>query len=162
MALNVKDLGKYYDVLSQYLPDTGEGDTMVTQLSTAVNRIVYRWFNDGDTIWTEECQSFADWLWQNIARIDAVIDDMNQYMFAGSPYIEDRTLSGIYEDCLKEILDIAADRDLLNDLDSRPANGSVYDCEGAVLEVMERYSEDDYYDDDGLRYDNDLDSEDYF
>ena len=116
---------------------------MATQLSVAVNLIVYRWFNDGDTIWTEVCQSFADWLWQNISGIDAVIDDMNQYMFAGSPTIDDRTLQKMHEGGLEKILDIAADRDLLGVLDSRPAEGSVYDCQGIVLEAMEESSEDE-------------------
>lgn len=163
MALNSNDIDKYYEVLTQYLPDTGEGDTMATQLATAVDRIVYRWFNDGDTIWTDECQPFADWLWENIDGIDTVIDDMNQYMFAGFPYIKDLTFRGIYENCLKRILDIATDRELLNSLDSRPLEGSVFDSEAVTLDVMETESEeDDDYDGDGLRYDDDLDSEDYF
>lgn len=164
MALNRSDIDKYYEVLTQYLPDTGEGDTMATQLATAVDRIVYRWFNDGETIWTDECQPFADWLWQNIDGIDAVIDDMNQYMFVGFPYIKDWTFRGIYENCLKKILDIATDRDLLNDLDSRPKEGSVFDSQGVALDVMETEFEDkdDYYGDDSLRYDDNLASEDYF
>lgn len=73
------------------------------------------------------------------------------------------TFRGIYENCLKRILDIATDRDLLNSLDSRPLEGSVFDSEAVTLDVMETESEeDDDYDGDGLRYDNDLDSEDYF
>lgn len=94
MALNSNDIDKYYEVLTQYLPDTGEGDTMATQLATAVDRIVYRWFNDGDTIWTDECQPFADWLWENIDGIDTVIDDMNQYMFAGFPLHQGLDIQG--------------------------------------------------------------------
>lgn len=164
MALNSSDIDKYYEVLTQYLPDTGEGNTMATQLVTAVDRIVYRWFNDGDTIWTDECQSFADWLCENIGGIDVVIDDMNQYMFAGFPYIKDWTFRGIYENCLKKILDIATDRDLLNDLDSRSKEGSIFDSQGSVLDVMETEfeDEDDYHDDGSLRYDDNLASEDYF
>ena len=32
----------------QYLPDRGEGDTLATQAATAVTKLVYKWYNDGD------------------------------------------------------------------------------------------------------------------
>lgn len=32
----------------QYLPSRGEGDTMASQIVTAICKLVYKWFNDGD------------------------------------------------------------------------------------------------------------------
>ena len=36
------------ELLDKYLPDEGEGKTMATQAVTAMCKIVYRWYNDGD------------------------------------------------------------------------------------------------------------------
>ena len=35
-------------ICDQYLPSRGEGDTMAEQIVTAINKLIYRWFNDGD------------------------------------------------------------------------------------------------------------------
>ena len=39
---------KFDDILNKYMPFTGEGKTMASQLVTAVNKLVYKWYNDGD------------------------------------------------------------------------------------------------------------------
>ena len=137
MAFSWDDASKYSEVLDQYLPNVGEGDTIATQASTAVSRIGYRWFNDGDTIWTDECQSCADWLYENIDGVKPVIDSLNEYMFACMPSIN-RKLYDLYGDKLKEIIDAVADENLLKELNDRPLAGSIYNCEGPVLTAMEK------------------------
>lgn len=32
----------------KYLPCRGEGETKATQIVTAINKLVYKWYNDGD------------------------------------------------------------------------------------------------------------------
>lgn len=154
MAFSWDDASKYSEVLDQYLPDTGEGDTMATQASTAFSKIGYRWFNDGDTIWTDECQSCADWLYQNIKGADTTIKSLNRQPFAGMPMIDDEEDRDAYGDGLKKLLDISLNIDLKG-LNEEPAVGSVFDCEGPVLTAMEEYqlyedddSDDDYWDED--------------
>ena len=148
MAFSWDDVDEYAKVLDQYLPDIGEGDTMASQVATAVSRIGYRWFNDGDTIWTDECQSCADWLYENIRGADRVISALNKQPFAGEPSLDDDIdnddgrYSDIYGDKLKKLFDISVNLDLKG-LNEEPAVGSVFDCEGPVLAKMKEYQ--DYY-----------------
>lgn len=149
MSLSSDFIDKYAKILHPYLPPIGQGDTMATQLSTAINRIIYRWFNDGDTIWTDECQSCADWLYQNIDGADAIIDSLNEYDFAGSPHIKDRDIKALYEDGLESLLKYSVpDEEGMKELDEEPLAGSIFDCEGPVLTTMEGHQEDDDWDDD--------------
>lgn len=32
----------------KYLPENGEGNSLASQAVTAVSKLVYKWFNDGD------------------------------------------------------------------------------------------------------------------
>lgn len=43
-----KNIPCYDEVIELYLPDRGEGKTKATQIVTAVNKLIYKWFNDGD------------------------------------------------------------------------------------------------------------------
>ena len=66
----------YYDkpefkaINSEYLPARGEGETKATQIVTAVNKLVYKWYNDGDVFdntgalsgWANDLSSYANWL----------------------------------------------------------------------------------------------------
>ena len=42
------DFDHFDEVFGKYLPNVGEGNTMASQISTAVCKLVYKWFNDGD------------------------------------------------------------------------------------------------------------------
>ena len=39
---------KFKELNNKYLPDMGEGETKATQVVTAVTKLVYKWYNDGD------------------------------------------------------------------------------------------------------------------
>ena len=152
MAFSWDDVDEYAKVLDQYLPASGEGDTMATQVATAVSRIGYHWFNDGDTIWTDECQSCADWLYKNVRGFDTVIRALNKQPFAGEQSLEDddERYSDIYGDKLKKLLDVSVNLDL-EWLNEEPAEGSFFDCEGPVLAKMKEYQDqygpqDDFWD----------------
>src|SRR5574344_1941687 len=60
-----------FTTIDKYLPSEGEGDTKATQLSTAVSKLVYKWFNDGDVPdnvhsrlagWANDISSYANWI----------------------------------------------------------------------------------------------------
>ena len=69
----------YYDtpeidaVNEKYLPAEGEGETMATQICTAITKLVYKWYNDGDVFdnthslsgwgWCNDLSSYANWLY---------------------------------------------------------------------------------------------------
>lgn len=121
---------KYFDrfepITNKYLPKRGEGDSMATQIVTAVSKLIYKWYNDGDVYdnthgmlgWCNDLSSFANWL----------------YMYAGG---QQKTLEKIYEaktdDDYEEILKELADN-LLNDtlkpFETMKKSGSIYDCDG--------------------------------
>lgn len=83
-------------ISDKYLPESGQGDTMMSQAVTAASKIIYRWFNDGDIFATanewcasnafgNDLSSYANWLDQhipetskNLARIEDVYSD-NDY-----------------------------------------------------------------------------------
>lgn len=41
---------KLMEPLSEYMPDRGKADTIGGEMTRAVERIAYRWFNDGDNV----------------------------------------------------------------------------------------------------------------
>ena len=79
-----KDFEKFTKI-QEYLPEIGEGDTIATQASTAINKIVYKWFNDGDVYdntyfmmgWCNDISSFANWLYWNIKGTSEILKRIN-------------------------------------------------------------------------------------
>ena len=39
---------KFEPIIDKYMPDIGEGDSLASQMVTAVNKLIYKWYNDGD------------------------------------------------------------------------------------------------------------------
>ena len=135
---NYYDDPKFERIDDKYLPRMGEGDTMATQIVTAVNKLVYKWYNDGDVYdntyylsgWCNDLSSYANWLHQHTdENVKVILEGIN------------KCTESEYEDLLKELSDTLLDEDVLEDYNKRPAVGSIYDCDG-VFEFVE-YSEDD-------------------
>lgn len=117
---------KFEEVEAMYLPSRGEGDNRATQIVTAVCKLIYKWYNDGDVFdntyalggWCNDLSSYANWLRDN----------------AGAASILDRiaTLSseGEYESLLKDLADSLLDKDLLHGFSKQEKVGSIYDCPG--------------------------------
>lgn len=65
----------------EYLPSTGEGDTMATQVCTAVTKLVYKWYNDGDVFdnsyglegWANDLSSYANWLYKYVPQTRPIL-----------------------------------------------------------------------------------------
>ncbi len=88
------EFSKDFPNSDEYLPPTGDGDSMGTQASTALCKLVYKWFNDGDVYdnthgmegWANDISGCANWLWTNIPetrevldRIESIGDDEDAY-----------------------------------------------------------------------------------
>ena len=130
---------KFDGVNGRYLPVRGEGETKATQIVTAVNKLVYKWYNDGDVYdnvnspmvgWCNDLSSYANWL----AKYAGAGDILEQVFEC---YGEEE-----YEAILWELANALLDEELLEGLDTEPAVGSVYECEG-VFEFSEVSDEDD-------------------
>lgn len=130
----------YYDkfegIMDKYLPDRGEGETMATQIVTAVTKLVYKWYNDGDVYdntyalegWCNDLSSYANWLHKyslgaELESISTAMDDDD------------------YEWILKEVANACLDEDYLAEMDKKAKVGSIYNCDGPF--EFREYEEDD-------------------
>ena len=127
-------------VNDKYLPPRGEGETMATQIVTAVNKIVYKWYNDGDVYdntymmdgWCNDLSSYANWLFKYVPETRDILS----------------RISDVYNDEeYEEILYALADR-TLNEAFLVKYNkgivGSIYDCDGMFK--FEENTEDEWED----------------
>lgn len=132
------DFDKYEAIINAYLPIRGEGETMASQAVTAANKLIYKWFNDGDVFdyvhsaldgWANDLSSYANWL-AKYTGAEGILDQ-----------IEDCFTDGEYEWLLKELADYIFDPGYLAVLDTIKKTGSIYDCDGKYRFV--EHDEDD-------------------
>ncbi len=132
----------YYDkfetVTEKYLPTQGEGETKATQIVTAVNKLVYKWYNDGDVFdntyylggWANDLSDYANWLYEN-TETENILDKISSCMSDGE-----------YEDLLKELADKLLNEEYLYIQNKFDKVGTIYDCNGKFKfkeEVEEEY-----------------------
>lgn len=133
---------EYYDgferQMSEYLPDRGQGETMATQITTAVTKLVYKWYNDGDVFdntgflqgWANDLSSYANWLSEYAGAKD-ILDG-----------VYDANSDG-YEELLRELTDRLLDIEYLEKMNKVPAKGDIYNCEGDYRFVEEEEEEEE-------------------
>lgn len=137
----------------EYLPSTGEGNNMATQVCTAVTKLVYKWYNDGDVFdnsyglegWANDLSSYANWLYKYVPQTRSILSS-----------IVDIFSESEYENLLKDLADTTLDLEDLEKLSVKPKQGSVYDCDGPFKFSEYEEEEDDYYDED---YDEDYEDD---
>lgn len=117
-----------FDVVSDlYLPPTGEGGTKATQLVTAISRLVYRWYNDGDVYdntasmegWCNDLSSYANWIYNSYPEAQPILDRIYDVY----------TESG-YEHILKDLADKFLRKEFLSEENKKSAYGSIYEADG--------------------------------
>ena len=124
-------------VNGRFLPDMGEGENKATQIVTAVNKLVYKWYNDGDvydntgalTGWANDLSSYANWLRKYTGAagiLDSIYDCYND---------------GDYYDLLKDLAEYLLDMEDLEHAEKEPKVGSIYDCDGPFR--FEEYEDDE-------------------
>lgn len=140
---------RYADVIDQYMPSYGEGDSLTSQAVTAINHLIYKWYNDGDVYdnshgmegWANDLSSFANWLYTHTlvgSNISKIKDILDQIFIC-------HTDNG-YEAILKQLADeILSDDYILYMSANEPKQGSIYRCNGPFKFV-------EYYDDDEDEY----------
>lgn len=145
MAVDWSTYDQYEEIMDEYLPDRGEGETLASQIVTAVTKLVYKWYNDGDVFdntgylegWANDLSSYANWLRTNMPiRLDYILD--NVFDCGESQY----------EDLLLELTELCLDPAFLDWAAKQPKKGTIYDCDGPY-KFIDR-SEDD--DDDEYEY----------
>ena len=128
-VLKASDWGyfdKFEEITDKYMPSEGEGDSMASQIVTAVNKLVYKWYNDGDVYdnvnsymngWANDLSSYANWLHNNVPELSSILEDI---------YHMNETQ---YEGLLKRLADTALNEELLAKY-NKPKTGSIYNCDG--------------------------------
>lgn len=146
----------YNMATGMYLPSTGEGDTFANQVVTAVNKLVYKWYNDGDVFdnthgmegWGNDLSSFANWLYKYIPQSRKVLEGI--YMCV---------TDSRYEVILSQLVRACLDTEDLENWDNLPKKGSIYNCDGPFTFDDDPYGEDD---EDPYGAPDDFDDEDYY
>ena len=145
MSVSWNKFDEFADVLKLYMPRIGEGETLASQAVTAVNKLIYKYYNDGDvfdnTIWLQgwcnDLSSYANWLAKHIDGADAILSQVYQC------YIDSD-----YQDLLYTLAwFILGDKEKLEKLNECPAVGSIYDCPGNYRLDEPTDDEDEWEDD---------------
>ena len=131
---------KFSNITDKYLPVEGEGDTKATQIVTAVNKLVYKWYNDGDVYdntyylegWANDLSSYANWLSTYVKKSRKILQQI-RYIVVGSDY----------EELLKELADTLLDEQFLAEQEEITKVGSIYNCSGEFM--FEELEDEDYY-----------------
>lgn len=142
MSVNCDYYDKFDVINDTYLPMRGEGETVATQICTAVNKLVYKWYNDGDVFdnqyylegWANDLSSYANWLHRYIEQSRSILE--------GIKYCRNNS---DYEDLLQELTDTLFDESYLESKNSESKVGSVYECDGP-FKFVEVTDEDEDYD----------------
>ena len=134
----------YYDkfeaLVDKYMPNQGEGENKASQTVTAINKLIYKWYNDGDVYdntyymegWANDISSYANWLYNNV---DASVLANIGHCKADAGY----------ELILKELADEYLNETVLAELEKEPKTGSIYDCDGPFKFEEHDDGEEDYY-----------------
>lgn len=127
MSIQWSDFDKFSDISDKFLPVKGEGDTVATQIVTAVNKLVYKWFNDGD-------------VYDNTYYLDGWCDDLSSYanwLFYKAPYTQN-ILVGIrdihseeeYTKLLYDLCELTLNEEYLSEFVNSEKVGTIYECDG--------------------------------
>lgn len=121
------EFDKFEPIIEQYMPPRGEGDTMASQIVTAVNKLVYKWYNDGDVFdnthglegWANDLSSYANWLYKYVPEAQ----DILEYIFIIGSESE-------YEDLLYALAERLLDKELLMWKYFVGKMNTIYECTG--------------------------------
>lgn len=142
MAVNWSYYDKYENLIDKYMPSYGEGETKASQIVTAVNKLVYKWYNDRDVFdntydlrgWANDLSDYANWLYDNTDAKGILMS------------IRDCWVGSDYEDLLKNLADALLDKEFLEEQNKIEKVGSIYDCRG-FFKFKGGYDEDEDEDD---------------
>ena len=123
----------------------GEGETRATQIVTAVTKLVYKFYNDGDVFdntyylegWANDLSSYANWLYEN-TDAKRILDR-----------IEFACTEDDYTDLLADLADKLLDDEYLENMDKFMKVGSIYKCDGK-FKFTENYDDECEYDEEEI------------
>ena len=147
---------KFKSINDTYLPDRGQGETYATQIVTAINKLIYKWYNDGDVFdnnysldgWANDLSDYANWLAQYVDGAKEILDDIESYTFTEFDY----------EKLLKKLADSYLTDEFLSNANKSETKGDIYNCKGE-FSFDENKQEEDYENEDDDFWGEDEDEE---
>lgn len=142
MAVNWDYFDKFETLTDKYLPVRGEGETKATQIVTAVNKLVYKYYNDGDVFdtthylkgWANDLSDYANWLYYH-TDVRNILDKIATCFSDGD-----------YEELLKELADKLLDGEYLAEQNKVEKVETIYNCIGKFKYVeQDEDDEEEYY-----------------
>ena len=129
---------KFDEITDKYMLPSGEGETKASQIVTAVSKLVYKWYNDGDVFdnthylngWCNDLSSYANWL-DCHTKGSRILHGISR-CFDGNQY----------EELLRDLANTLLDEEYLAEQNEIEKVDSIYKCDGP-FEFME-YEEDEY------------------
>lgn len=148
MSVNWDYYDKFDHITDKYLPNCGEGETKATQIVTAVTKLVYKWYNDGDVFdnthnlegWANDLSSYANWL-DKYTKASRILHGIS------GCYDDDD-----YEDLLKDLADLLYDEEYLERMNQEIKQESIYDCNGTFRFVEYDDEKEDYWEEEEDEY----------
>ena len=124
---SLTDENSSYSILNdKYLPSEGQGENKASQLVTATNKIIYGWYNNGDTISGNgnDLTSYANWIDQYIKEpeVRKILKD-NYIDYSDADYLDEIILP---------LIKFVFREDFLEGLASQEAEDNIYECEGRI------------------------------
>lgn len=127
MATDWGYFDKFETLIDKYMPSRGEGETVASQIVTAVNKLIYKWYNDGDVFdnthhlegWANDLSDYANWLYENTKDAWKILNK-----------IADCVTEGEYEDLLQELADKLLNEEYLAEQSKLEKVGTIYKCDG--------------------------------
>ena len=132
------------EYVESLIPPTGQGNSKASQIAVAVNRLEYKWWNDGDVYdnrwpngeyvdYTNDVSSFANWLYRysNDAGVQDILMD-----------VRDCNSESDYDRIMSDLVEYTMNQDFLSRYADVPAEASVYECSGP-FEVDESWQLED-------------------
>lgn len=134
---------KQQELIEKYLPSMGDGDNQATQAVTALCKLTYKWFNDGDVYdnhyylqgWANDISGSANWLYNNIPITQSLLMEI-KYIHSEKEY----------EELLDELENVVLKEELLAELEKKSKVGSAYSEHGPFSfdDSIDEDDEDEY------------------
>ena len=140
MAVDWGYYDKFEGINDKYLPYKGEGTTKAMQIVVAVNKLIYKYYNDGDVFdntyhlegGANDLSSYANWIYDNTKDGWKILNK-----------IKDCYNDSDYEDLLKELADTLLVEDYLAEESKEEKIDTIYEYDGKFK--YEEEEEEDYY-----------------
>lgn len=143
-----KSFDKFNKILDIYMPHSGEGNTVASQIATAVAKIAYRWFNDGDTVSSDwmvtgetiagGLSQFANWLYINVRESRQMFNDWLE-KFNHNPIS-----NAEYEEFLYDLCTNLLNPDLLDGYSTEDKIDTIYNNRWANGKFKPELDDDEY------------------